>query len=907
MQHSSSTALLDLKSSLVPVTALLSLGNIVLAGEGFSLCIYHTKSKALLFNRRIFKSQAVHGFCRVKSCDLEDEVLVWGGALVRRVCLHWTGVGEHLVVDRVSIGFLSTCTDWILDVCPGSDEAHSRDGLSQQFIAFAVTAHDELLGIDISGQVTTLSTGSNCLLFSAHLVSLGSNQLLVASGTSFGQILVWTWSLTSVDGEKCVHHVFLGHEGSVFGVRISDPISLDSGDILRLLSSCSDDRTIRVWDISDLSSALTLDQSQDIANSTGYANTISKGCIASIMGHVSRIWRLRYIYTSQTTSFVVRIVSVGEDGSALCWDLQSKSDEPGVYYLESALSPYRYSGSINCHSGKNIWSLDIKDPKSASPIVYTGGADGRISEFSLHSNLLFISAPDVEAEPTKENDPVNRLRPPSYVNRVEKHLKALNGFRTLSLTPRGIFVVTKGGSVDLCTINSREIKSIAYAVHDLKERTTSRSISGGKYVLVASSLGNVYMYDHETGSFMLIFKSEKRMQDIWVAEIDDASTNVLVSGIRDPILVNTRLSHSEGSVLKVTAIWKLQIHRSIAISSVQKRCQNGYLVVLGHRNGDISIFVCQDLDSEFDMISASYMLEHAHGNGEDAVTDLLWLETKNSKAGIEHLVSVGRDGTLAIFEIDVAKDCWMKRLHTTHLPFIGSLEGVWHNAVDSTFVVWGFTSNSFVAYSLDSEKPIMIVPCGGRHRHFDYESRFHSDSGTVGGTFVWVQQSTLWSLRTQTSFWGILKDGGHGQDIKTCGIAPRNGFKTKFGRLCATGGEDTDITLFCWSETGCLSKLSILRKHVSGVQAVKWAADSRRLFSSGAGEELLVWRLSHCPVVGVGVVCESKQPIAGGKSELRITAFDVVTLAQAESRGEFLVTIGLSNCSFKVCYILKRF
>lgn len=102
--------------------------------------------------------------------------------------------------------------------------------------------------------ITELTAASRSILYSAHLLWESSNCILIAAGTAFGEIMYWSWSKSAQgDAITQIHQVFLGHEGSIFDVHISKELQRGCcGNLKRVIASCSDDRTIRLWDVSNM-------------------------------------------------------------------------------------------------------------------------------------------------------------------------------------------------------------------------------------------------------------------------------------------------------------------------------------------------------------------------------------------------------------------------------------------------------------------------------------------------------------------------------------------------------------------------------------------------------------------------------------------------------------------------------
>ncbi|CAK7273655.1 WD repeat-containing protein 6 [Sporothrix epigloea] len=409
---------------------------------------------------RIFAEQPIQGL------EVEDgnqdgkggsNVLVWGGQSVTVVSR------QHIIhlLER-ELGASAPCpildevvvSDWIYDgLLP-------RRPLRGDDVAMGalITAHNEVLPfrVDKDGEtklsrltlVSTPISPSRPVLYSAQLAwaakeDSDDDSLLVAAGTVFGEIVIWTCRLpvtSSRAPDIKVLDVFAGHEGSIFDVAVSPVLNmavLVSDDApaapkrqnIRLLASCSDDRTIRLWplylDADDANKDRELAQGANTATEareTGFHNSFeglaqrkdepmksnttafqrrtaidkqykqstdsqltaasspSSAAIATVMAHASRIWNVRFgdVSPAAVRDGNLFLYSFGEDATAQEWRLELAVSQP----LAEVLSQFVHLRTVSSHAGKNIWSAAVS-AKTATrgPLIATGGCDGKICLF----------------------------------------------------------------------------------------------------------------------------------------------------------------------------------------------------------------------------------------------------------------------------------------------------------------------------------------------------------------------------------------------------------------------------------------------------------------------------------------------------------------------------------------------
>ena len=546
-------------TSLLPITSLSFLPSkhisesLLLSGEGSHCKIYSPCTAQLLHTRKIFSREAIRGiaFEQDPVCpravgeaegsvggggngngneggDGDEEyeiqgsnrrILFWGGNRLAVTTL------QELIADSPGSSMVdnsrpSFSDNHSLKETPVADYIHCaffirRKSATPPLVGI-VTSHNLFLLYDPDQQkiVGTQGMGEQCILYSATGLFApdedsvdGGGRVIVAAGTIFGEILVWSAPVEppphivlpppatsmattppnvglhsrsySVDSESWtevasggtsdsegegweevtkstvlgsgagtprghrkkrkrgveLHYRLKGHEGSIFGVDISP--RLDTGTYSgkkRFLVSCSDDRAVRVWDISKVDQVAEADgdeqplgdgnwagkQAESLAwdelamgelRETGFMPAVKekegpKGdCVAIGWGHQARIWNCRFLSQlshsaiSQTNP-IVSIVTTSEDLTSKVWaypPLISPSLSPTRNYVVGNQKDLTELACINTtmlHSGKNVFALAISETHK---LLATGGHDGRIAIVSYstsHTNAG--STPEAE-------------------------------------------------------------------------------------------------------------------------------------------------------------------------------------------------------------------------------------------------------------------------------------------------------------------------------------------------------------------------------------------------------------------------------------------------------------------------------------------------------------------------------
>jgi WD40 repeat protein len=810
---------------------------VLLAGEGTYLSAYCIHSKRLLGTIRIFDSQAVHGI--VVNDAITPAVVVYGGRLFRTIFVDHEGNGE---IDLIP-GPLHDVGDWILDatVTPTLNN-------STRHYASIITAHNALYLAKLgdcrapgansqpSGTIECLVSRSNCILYSAHISWLSPSQCLIASGTAFGDIIVWSAFLSDIKGsitpQTQTHYTFSAHEGSIFGVQISPLLNLPGREKQsRVLASCSDDRNIKIWDISALpTESTTLVQMQ---RATGFEavdreSQVAPPCLAKVMGHISRIWHVRFV--TESSRGLRKTQSFGEDASIITWRVNPIAGQFGFTLDKLDVTV--------AHAGKNLWAV----ANDASGRLATGGADGAIA---LYSDVAGIESPVIL--------PDIRINGSGSTDNIRAY--GFIGTDCLMAT------TDHGGIVQIDfhqDQHQQKTTIIADPIKGLRGFSIVTVLPGVAFI--AGADGNVYAYVHGSTTVHHTASGNGKPAGLFAYRFSDHEIALVRTTVGSSIAKYMLMEVDRGSSkLRATLEIELGLPPSFIVTSFasQMLCLRTH-AILGSRTGSLAMY---DLSQDDGLTSITYTRIYDLVHGKETITRLHTVVDRSPERG-SWLLSTGRDGTFAIHGILFRNESpELELVHQLSLPFGPNIEGM-SLFPKSSLYTWGFKSKHFIVYDIVNQREVMSVECGGAHRNWAFQP------SEAGGMFIWTKASKVYRRIQSEMPYELLNAGGHGREIKAVAISPTE------GQMIATGAEDTDIKLHRL-EVGNFKCLQTLRKHNTGIQCLQWSADGRYLFSSGGFEEFFVWRISlGIPYLGLGIVCESGHP-QSGTSDLRITGFDV--------------------------------
>ncbi|OAR05883.1 hypothetical protein LLEC1_05666 [Akanthomyces lecanii] len=720
----------------------------VLASEDTDLVIYQVSSKNEAFAKhdlqkpvarvRILNAQPIHGIYVHQpegSAPSAGRVLLWGGAsvaMLRTADLDLRNQGKADPSKRVA---RLRAPDWIYD---------GAISVADDNLAVLVTAHNEAITVRFdelaatAALSSTLVSPSRPMLYAANVCWTSPTDVLVAAGTVFGDILVWTHAFDAGSSLRMQQtakprmlYSLSGHEGSIFGVHMSPLMDMPDGAAVRLLASCSDDRTIRLWNITESEAAegevAPLHAAAGVEGSdTGFRcppavygeeGAGAKGRadvspVATAMGHASRIWGVRFglpststltntqrqIWGSAEDSALLSVYSFGEDATVQKWtvDIVAALQRPQSAEL-------LHKKTYTLHDGKHLWSRSIfcsVEDGTATTNVLAGGADSKITLVRETADVACNTETYNGAETWEIDDIVSTMNQSQPGAKQRREVIGRYDF----VTPDVLLAVSNMGKVLLATFDGKDAIWEELRVEDKATREDMKNIYALKTIshggaLLGSITGGVYYFGLRDRRMVKVATLAGRVVEMNTLsktfQDTEGDAEVIVHLHRNAASVYLAVDRETGAVKSQEEIVGLD-SRFVAISAARI---DG-LIAIGSRHGWIALLRRDAYTGAFRPI-----LDLPPASG-DAVTAIVPLPPSATApdSRTKYILTTSRDGKYRIFQLDVDDGddggAHMTLLHETAPPFGPWIEGAWlTNDPTPELVLYGFRSKDFVVWN----------------------------------------------------------------------------------------------------------------------------------------------------------------------------------------------------------------
>lgn len=304
------------------ILAIRSIDKYIIVAIGNKLHIFNKSTTKLIKIIKTLHQDVIHEIVKA-----DKKLIVFGGKYLSIFQLQYT-INDIIIKNESTHCF----DDWIIAI-----DLFTTTDCVNLYILFA---HNNLYLYNIiSRKSTNLWCIEKCILYSGRISCENSSEAVIFSGTVFQEILIWQVNSNEENSlDIPVLHRLLGHKGVIFSIFYDKQ--------LRLITSTSDDRTVRLWKINDNSDKTTL---------TINWNNVEINLATTIFGHTARVWKSIIVNNN--------IISIGEDSLICIWTLDGE-----------------LCNNILAHNGATVWCIDISDDKTT---LLTGGADGAVHTWPL--------------------------------------------------------------------------------------------------------------------------------------------------------------------------------------------------------------------------------------------------------------------------------------------------------------------------------------------------------------------------------------------------------------------------------------------------------------------------------------------------------------------------------------------
>jgi WD40 repeat protein len=219
-------------------------GRFLLTGIGPYFCVFHLLSGECLLRKHLFDDAGCIKGIKIISEEKDMSTLLALTFGQRKINV--LRLNEKMADIQQRIQF-QELNDWILDVSYLEQTENAEQLMAIGFglnvvsiVQFSVpTSNSSELFVDLE-IIKSVKGFPNCLLYSMRFYGNSLDELLIASGTIFAQISIWSWK--KYESTQKLLLILNGHDVVIFIITWAK-----DG---KCLCSISDDRTVRYWSFS---------------------------------------------------------------------------------------------------------------------------------------------------------------------------------------------------------------------------------------------------------------------------------------------------------------------------------------------------------------------------------------------------------------------------------------------------------------------------------------------------------------------------------------------------------------------------------------------------------------------------------------------------------------------------------
>ncbi|KAJ6686773.1 WD REPEAT PROTEIN [Salix purpurea] len=768
----------------------------LLAGTGSQILLYNLESGKITKSFEVFDGIRVHGITcssseeessNTPSLAVSFKIAVFGEKRLKLFNLY-IQTPSQVNADLVLIHCLPKFTHWVLDVSFFKSYAVPSSQEERQCLAIGCSDNSvHLWDMSVSSVVLQVQSPEKCLLYSMRLWGDSLETLRIASGTIFNEIIVWKvvpvepqlgglpstslleddmhLSCSSPDSfqlrfqqHKSAHMCRLvGHEGSIFRLAWSSDGSK--------LVSVSDDRSARIWAVSD-----------ELKDSDNGEEEVAGPVL---FGHNARVWDCCICDSV--------IVTAGEDCTCRVWRLDGKQ-------LKMIKEHIAWKDKLNQNHLLTEWRYLLVASQNSSEYI------GLMDSKSEYVRCLHFTCKDT-----------------LYVATNNGYLYHARLLGTVDVKWTKLAQLSEEVPIVCMDLLSKNFPKHSDVVDDWV------ALGDGKgNVTIVRIMGDVFT--PEVG-FTFTWSAGKERQLLGTYWCKELGCRFIFTADPRGILKLWRLSDPlpsgslpYGRTFDVSLIAEFTSCFGIRIMCLDASFENEVLVC-GDSRGNLVLFtLSKDLLQDKPTVPQIKISPLSYFKGSHGISTVSNISVAKLSSDMIEIRSTGGDGCICYLEYDPDQRglefIGMKQVK--ELSLVQSVSANNNCLDDSAYCGYaiGFASTDFIIWNLISEAKVVQIPCGGWRRPHSY---YLGDVPEAMSCFAYVKDEIIYIHRKwvpkmeRKIFPQNLHIQFHGREMHSLCFVSKN-------TLVEANGKNIHSARSSWIATGCEDGTVRLTRYVPGVE-----------------------------------------------------------------------------------------